>query len=81
MTVVVRFFALSRDLAGTSQATLDLPDSSTVADAMAELVQRHPALGPHMNRLAVAVNLEYVDRSRTLCDGEELALIPPVSGG
>ncbi|MGN6507404.1 MAG: molybdopterin converting factor subunit 1 [Tepidisphaeraceae bacterium] len=81
MTVVVRFFALSRDLAGTSQSTLDLPDSSTVADAMAELVQRHPALGPQMNRLAVAVNLEYVDRSRTLRDGEELALIPPVSGG
>lgn len=81
MTVVVRFFALSRDLAGTAQATLVLPDRATVADAMAELVQRHPALGPHVNRLAVAVNLEYVDRSRTLRDGEELALIPPVSGG
>ena len=82
MVVKVRFFAVTRDAAGTDRAELSLAgDSATVADAIAAIEDRYPALAPHTSRMAFAVNLEYVARDYVLSDGDELALIPPVSGG
>ena len=81
MTITVKLFALLRDRAGTADATLDLPAGSDVAAAVARLAERIPALASMLPRTAVAVNREYVNRSTELHDGDELALIPPVSGG
>jgi len=79
--VTVRLFAMMRDAAGVDHVVLDLPDKSTAGDALVTIVQRQPTLQPFAQRLAIAVNLEYVPWNHALRDGDEVALIPPVSGG
>lgn len=81
MTVRVRLFAGVREKAGVSEFRLELPDSASVADAQARLVDRFPALGGQVGRCAFAVNRSYVRLDHALRDGDELAVIPPVSGG
>ncbi len=82
VTVAVRLFAILRERAGEGQLTLELPAAATVADALAELAQR-PGLGEALDRIevAIAVNREWATRETALEPGDELALIPPVSGG
>jgi MoaE-MoaD fusion protein len=74
--VVVRLFAGLRERAGSGERELDLPSGATVADVWSAL-----ALGDEPAGLLYAVNKRYADRSRPLADGDEVALIPPVSGG
>jgi molybdopterin converting factor subunit 1 len=81
MRIYVKLFAILRERAGTSEVHLDLPQSATVADAAEALLQRHPALRDATKSTAYAVNCEYAPTSAVLADGDELALIPPVSGG
>ncbi len=81
MQVRVRLFAVLRDLAGVAECTLELPAGATVSTARAPLLQRLPALRQHLGRCAYAVNRTYARPETTLHDGDELALIPPVSGG
>ncbi len=81
MKVNVKLFAIVRERAGTSAATLTLPDPATVATAAAALAERFPAVAAFLPRVAYAVNQEYVPTSTELHDGDELAVIPPVSGG
>lgn len=81
MRVAVRLFAIARDRAGTSQAWVELPGDATAADALDELGRCFPKLPPVLSRAMVAVNREYVQRDHRLHDGDELAVIPPVSGG
>ena len=73
MTVRVRLFAGLRERAGWAQREID---ASSVADVWPAL-----DLGEEPNGLLYAVNKEYATRDRTLADGDEVALIPPVSGG
>lgn len=81
MTIRVLFFgSLAHDL-GRKSCELVLSDNATVADALETLLADDPALERHRARLAVAVNLEYVSPTHMLRAGDELALIPPVSGG
>ena len=81
MTVRVKLFSVMRERAGVSELPLELPDRATVADATAPLLQRFPALREHVARCAFAVNRAYAKPDAALHDGDELALIPPVSGG
>jgi molybdopterin synthase catalytic subunit/molybdopterin converting factor small subunit len=74
--VTVRLFAGLRERGGAAERELELPDDAQVADAWAEL-----GLGDEPAGLLYAVNRRYVDRKHVLDDGDELALIPPVSGG
>jgi molybdopterin synthase catalytic subunit len=74
--VTVKLFAALRERAGTGQRALELPDGAT-----AETAWRLLELGPEPDGLLYAVNREYADRDRALVDGDELAFIPPVSGG
>jgi MoaE-MoaD fusion protein len=76
MKVTVRLFAMLRERAGARELTLELPDGARVSDALAEL-------GPIAEGLplVMAVNREYADADQLLDAGDELALIPPVSGG
>jgi MoaE-MoaD fusion protein len=82
IAVEVRLFATLRERAGASTLELTLPAGSTV-DAALERLACRPALGELVGRLplATAVNREYVRGETVLRDGDELALIPPVSGG
>ncbi len=81
MKTQVRLFAILREKVGASELTLDLPEHSTVADLMREMVCQYPTLLEGVSHTMVAVNTEYVQESQLLHDGDEVALIPPVSGG
>ena len=81
MNVTVKLFAVLRDKAGTGELTLDLPAGATVESAGRAVVERLPALREHTRAIAYAVNRNYAPASTPLHDGDELALIPPVSGG
>jgi len=76
MTVRVRLFAILRERAGRSEVELTLPDSARVTDALAALGDITGGL-----KVVMAVNREYVSADAVLHAGDELALIPPVSGG
>src|SRR5664279_2228718 len=82
MTLRVRLFAMLRERAGADAVEIELPPEATVADALDELA-RTPTLAESLARLPVrmAVNREYADAGTTLHAGDELALIPPISGG
>lgn len=80
-SVKVLFFASLADQLGVRELELELPAAARVSDALDRLTQTHPDLAAQRETLAVAVNLAYVDPAHVLADGDELALIPPVSGG
>lgn len=81
MTVRVRFFAILRDRAGTDAADVELPAGATVGEALDAIARRFDAITTLLPRVAPAINREYARRDDPLSDGDELALIPPVSGG
>jgi molybdopterin synthase catalytic subunit len=77
----VRLFAMQRELAGTREIALELPGGATIESAWQEVSRRHPALGPGRPFLRFACNGAYADADTVLGDGDEVACIPPVSGG
>src|SRR5215207_5506363 len=81
LRIRVRLFAMQREAAGMRELRLEVPLGSTVDDAWKAVVETVPALAPGRSSLRFAVNGEYTDDDRTLDDGDELACIPPVSGG
>jgi molybdopterin synthase catalytic subunit len=81
MHVRVRLFAMQREAAGTRELAVEVADRATVADASAAAVAQAPALAPGRDTLKFAVNGAYADVSQPLADGDEVAAIPPVSGG
>jgi MoaE-MoaD fusion protein len=76
MQVTVRLFAGLRERAGASQLELELPEGARVRDALAQVQDIAGGLS-----LVMAVNRDYADDDAPLAAGDELALIPPVSGG
>ena len=80
MRVLVRLFASYREAAGQGRIELDLPPGSTVRDAIAEIARRHPLITEGRS-VVIAKNRDYVTSEEPLADGDEVALIPPVSGG
>lgn len=81
MTIRVLLFATLADQVGHQQLTLTLSDKATVSDAVDRLTAEYRAVAQMREQLAMAVNMEYVTANRVLSEGDELALIPPVSGG
>ena len=81
MKVRVRLFASFREAVGGGTLAWDAPAEVTVAEVVAALRETYPRLGPAADKALLAVNQEYVDGDVRLHDGDELALIPPVSGG
>ncbi len=79
--VRVRLFAMQREQAGTREVSLVMPVHATVEDAWSALVERHPVLAPGRSAVQFARNGAYTDPDTPLADGDELACIPPVSGG
>ena len=81
MRVRIRLFAIQRELAGTREHTLELSDGATVGDAWDGLVAAFPALAPGRPSVRFARNGAYADAATPLTEGDEVAMIPPVSGG
>ena len=80
--VSVLYFAVLRDLAGTSEEHIDLAQpTSSVAALLEALEQKHDALRGRLGAVRVAINEEFVESSNPLHSGDVVALIPPVSGG
>ena len=81
MTVTVKLFAILRERAGVSELQLELPAAATITTARTTLGEQFPAIDEYLARVAWAVNRSYAPVATELHDRDELAVIPPVSGG
>ncbi len=81
ITIEVLLFAAAREAAGAGSIRVELPDDATVGDAFAHLRVAHPALGPVLGASRAAVDEEFAPPSRSLSNGDTMAVLPPVSGG
>jgi molybdopterin synthase catalytic subunit len=81
LKITIRYFAVLRERRGAAVDLVDLPGGSDVATALATIAKQHPAVAGLLPRVQVAVNQVVVVATTPLTDGDELALIPPVSGG
>ncbi len=80
MKLKVALFGITREIVGQPALEVNLPQGQTVAGLMDELRARYPVLG-ELTSFAVALNNEYAAPDRELREHDEIALIPPVSGG
>ena len=81
MRVSVKLFAHLRDTSGASDAALDVNDGATVKDVWQALVAAHPELAPFESSVSCAVNAAYARKHTKVNAGDEVAFLPPVSGG
>ena len=81
MRVNVLYFGTLKDLFALPHELLDVPDGATVETLLSLLHARTSKQSEVWRALAVAVNREYADPATVLCEGDEVALLPPVSGG
>jgi molybdopterin converting factor subunit 1 len=80
MKINVKFFALGRELVGNSSLEFEMEENGSVQSLIESLKNKHPKL-KELKSFLVAVNMEYADMQQSLKDGDEVAIIPPVSGG
>jgi molybdopterin converting factor subunit 1 len=81
MRVRVLFFGVLKDLAGKAADDIDLPEGASVRDVIARYESAIPRLKGSLSSVALAVNREYQGPDARLKAGDEVALLPPVSGG
>jgi molybdopterin synthase sulfur carrier subunit len=81
ITVHVKLFAAARDIVGANETDLSLEDGSHASSVLEHFLKVSPKLSSWKDQLRLAVNFEYVDLHCQLHDGDEVAIIPPVSGG
>ena len=81
MRVTVRLFAWLREIAGTGDLARDVAPGAAAADLWRALQDEFPGMAPYAGSVSVAVNAEYARMDASLADGDEVAFLPPVSGG
>jgi molybdopterin converting factor subunit 1 len=81
MFVTVRLFARLREITGAHELGRELPDDATAGAAWERLEREFPELRDYARAVSCAVNADYARFSTTLKDGDEVAFLPPVSGG
>ena len=81
MRVTVRLFAKLRDIAGAGELSRDAPAGATVADVWRGLVTDFPDMARYESSMSSAVNAEYARMGTAVAEGDEIAFLPPVSGG
>jgi len=81
MRVTVKLFARLKDLAGTGELVREVPEPATVQTVWTALKGELPSLAQYEGSMSVAVNAEYARMAAALHDGDEVAFLPPVSGG
>ncbi len=81
MRVTVRLFARLRDIAGAAELVRDVPAGGTVSTVWADLSREFPGMADYAKSMSVAVNAEYARMDNAISDGDEVAFLPPVSGG
>jgi MoaE-MoaD fusion protein len=81
MRITILLFARLRDLVGAAQVVRDVPAGASVETAWESLAAEFPAAAPYRVSLSAAVNARYAKFAAPLADGDEVAFLPPVSGG
>lgn len=81
MKVKVKFFASYKEALGLDELDMELDEGTDVNSLLKVLRKDHPKLGNLLETLVISVNLEYAGYETKLKDGDEIALLPPVSGG
>lgn len=81
MIVQIKLFAVAKQLVGSDVANVELPEQPTVADLRIALARDYPALRVTLASVVFAVNGEYATDQTRLATTDEIACIPPVSGG
>ena len=81
MRVTVRLFARLRDIAGTSEVRRDIPTGSTIRTVWTDLAQEYPDMARYERSMSSALNADYARMDVEVHEGDEIAFLPPVSGG
>jgi molybdopterin synthase sulfur carrier subunit len=81
ITVTLKLFAAYQEAYQQPELTLSVPSGTTVADLRDRLIAEHPELNQWRDLTRFGVNLQFVEPTTSLSDGDEVVLIPPVSGG
>jgi molybdopterin converting factor small subunit len=81
MQIEVHFYSYFKDLAGCAQATVNVPENSTLNDLLAQVAARFPKWAAMQKSTLIAVGVEYQGRDYPLKSGDEVSLFPPVQGG
>ena len=81
MRVTVRLFARLHDVTGAGELIREVPEPATARAVWDALVAEWPALGDYEKTISVAVNAEYSRMTASVGEGDEIAFLPPVSGG
>jgi molybdopterin converting factor subunit 1 len=81
MRVTIRLFGRLHDLAGTRERVFEVRDGACVRDAWDALVAECPGVAPYARSMSAAVNEDFAKMDAPLRDGDEVAFLPPVSGG
>jgi molybdopterin converting factor subunit 1 len=81
MRVTVQYFARLRELAGRSEWVCVLPEGATAGDAWHAGILAHPEVAALSGSVSCAINAEFASMTTTVRDGDEIAFLPPVSGG
>ena len=81
MRVTVRLFARLRDIAGAAELSRDVASGATIGDLWRQLAAEFPELARYERSISTALNADYARMDRPVGDGDEVAFLPPVSGG
>jgi molybdopterin converting factor subunit 1 len=81
MRVTIRFFARLRDITGTPELTREAVPGATVASIWQQVVTEFPDLAKYERSISSALNADYARMDQQVRDGDEIAFLPPVSGG
>ncbi len=81
MQVTIRLFGRLREMAGAPELRRDVPESATVAAAWDLLAAEFPSMAPYARSVSAAVNADFAKMSARLAKNDEVAFLPPVSGG
>jgi molybdopterin converting factor subunit 1 len=81
MRLTVRLFARLRDVAGCAECACDVESGASAADVWRALTSRYPGLEPYGSSVSCALNTDFAKMTAIVHDGDEVAFLPPVSGG
>ena len=81
MRVTVRLFARLRDISGSAELSRDIEENATIRSVWRQLVDEFPDLAEYERSISSAVNADYARMDQAVHDGDEVAFLPPVSGG
>ncbi len=81
VNIKVKFFASARDVVGSKQIEMDIKKGSTNTDVLETLIDKYPGLKDLKDQLILAVNKQTGKNDKVLEEGDEIAVLPPVSGG